>query len=709
MSHTTVADRINELRSLIRRYDYHYYVLDDPIVSDAEYDMLMAELRALEAAHPELITPDSPTQRVSGIPASQFAKVQHPQPMLSLGNAFTKADLLAWRDRVLRLLGPDAKVAYVVEPKIDGLAVALTYRDGRLVQGATRGDGEVGEDVTANLRTIGSIPLTLQPTGTPQDGDLPTTLPATIEVRGEVYMRTADFETLNDRLAAAGEKIFANPRNAAAGSLRQKDPTITAARPLRFFAYGVGVVEGISLSSQWQTLRYLRVLGFPVNQDARRFTDFAEVLAYCEAWMAKRDDLPYEADGVVIKIDDFAQQRELGVVGRDPRWAIAFKFPAREAITRLLDITVNVGRTGVVTPNAELEPVQIGGVTVRNASLHNADYIAQRDIRIGDYVIVKRAGDVIPYVVGPVIARRDGSERPWQFPTHCPACGSPLEREEGEAAWRCNNFSICPAQLVRRVEHFVSRSALDIVGMGERQAELFVQRGLIRDVADIFFLKADQLAELEGFGPKRIANLLAAIDAARQRPLDRLLVGLGIRYVGTVAAQTLVAALGSLDAIMAARQEELEQIPGIGPVVAASIVDFFSRPANRALIEKLRAAGVQMGGVSGPTRQSDTLAGKTFVLTGTLPSLSREQASALIVAHGGKVTDSVSKKTSYVVAGANAGSKLAKALQLGIPVIDEAGLLALIGTTAEPPPSPPPPPPETNTDGNQLLLPLDGE
>lgn len=709
MSHTTVADRINELRSLIRRYDYHYYVLDDPIVSDAEYDALMAELRALEAAHPELITPDSPTQRVSGTPASQFAKVQHPQPMLSLGNAFTKADLLAWRDRVLRLLGPDAMVAYVVEPKIDGLAVALTYRDGRLVQGATRGDGEIGEDVTANLRTIGSIPLTLQATGTPQDDDLPTTLPATIEVRGEVYMRTADFETLNDRLAAAREKIFANPRNAAAGSLRQKDPTITAARPLRFFAYGVGVVEGISLNSQWQTLRYLRALGFPVNQDVRRFTDFAEVLAYCEAWMAKRDDLPYEADGVVIKIDDFAQQRELGVVGRDPRWAIAFKFPAREAITRLLDITVNVGRTGVVTPNAELEPVQIGGVTVRNASLHNADYIAQRDIRIGDYVIVKRAGDVIPYVVGPVIARRDGSEQPWQFPTHCPACGSPLEREEGEAAWRCNNFSICPAQLVRRVEHFVSRSALDIVGMGERQAELFVQRGLIRDVADIFFLKADQLAELEGFGPKRIANLLAAIDAARHRPLDRLLVGLGIRYVGTVAAQTLVAALGSLDAIMVARQEELEQIPGIGPVVAASIVDFFSRPANRALIEKLRAAGVQMGGVSDPTRQSDTLAGKTFVLTGTLPSLSREQATALIVAHGGKVTDSVSKKTSYVVAGANAGSKLTKALQLGIPVIDEAGLRALIGTTAEPQPSPPSSPPATDADGDQLLLPLGGE
>lgn len=679
MSQPDVAQRINELRALIRRYDYHYYVLDDPIVSDAEYDALMNELRALEAAHPELMTPDSPTQRVSGTPASQFAKVQHPQPMLSLGNAFTTADLIAWRDRVLRLLGNDAPIAYVVEPKIDGLAIALTYRDGRFAQGATRGDGEIGEDVTANLRTIGSIPLTLHVLDGVCDPDLPHALPSLIEVRGEVYMRSADFEALNDRLAAAGEKIFANPRNAAAGSLRQKDPSITAARPLRFFAYGVGPVEGVTLTGQWQTLRYLRALGFPVNQDARRFTDFTEVLAYCEEWMARRDTLPYEADGMVIKIDDFAQQRELGVVGRDPRWAIAFKFPAREAITRLLDITVNVGRTGVVTPNAELEPVQIGGVTVRNASLHNADYIAQRDIRIGDYVIVKRAGDVIPYVVGPVVARRDGSERPWQFPTHCPACGSPLEREEGEAAWRCNNFSICPAQLVRRVEHFVSRGALDITGMGERQAELFVQLGLVRDVADLFYLKPEQLEGLEGFGPKRIANLLAAIDAARHRPLDRLLVGLGIRYVGTVAAQALVNALGSLDAIMNARQEELEQIPGIGPVVAASIVDFFARPENRALIEKLRAAGVQIEGETQRERQSDTLAGKTFVLTGTLSSLTREQASELIVAHGGKVTDSVSKKTSYVVAGANAGSKLAKAQQLGIPVLDEAGLLALIG------------------------------
>ncbi len=709
MSLTDVSQRITELRALIRRYDYHYYVLDDPLVSDAEYDALMAELRALEAAHPELITPDSPTQRVSGTPASQFAKVYHPQPMLSLGNAFTTADLQAWRERIMRLLGRDVPLAYVVEPKIDGLAIALTYRAGHFIQGATRGDGEVGEDVTANLRTIGSIPLVLHTPGPATESDIPAIIPDQIEVRGEVYMRTADFEALNDRLAAAGEKIFANPRNAAAGSLRQKDPAVTAARPLRFFAYGVGPVSGVSLTSQWQTLRYLRALGFPVNQDARRFTDFADVLAYCEEWMARRDELPYEADGMVIKIDDFALQQELGVVGRDPRWAIAFKFPAREAITRLLAITVNVGRTGVVTPNAELEPVQIGGVTVRNASLHNADYIAQRDIRIGDYVIVKRAGDVIPYVVGPVTARRDGSEQPWQFPTHCPACGSPLEREPGEAAWRCNNFSVCPAQLVRRVEHFVSRSALDITGIGERQAELFVQRGLVRDVADLFNLKPDDFEGLEGFGPKRIANVLAAIDAARHRPLDRLLVGLGIRFVGTVAAQALVNAFGSLDAIMQAGQAELEQVPGIGPVVAASIVDFFARPENRALIDKLRAAGVQLGGSTQRERRSDTLAGQTFVLTGTLPTLSREQASALIVAHGGKVTDSVSKKTSYVVVGANAGSKLAKAQQLGIPVLDEAGLLALIGEApAENESATTPAVTSAPGEEGQLSLPLDG-
>ena len=690
MAQNDPARRVAELRRAIDEANYRYHVLDDPTISDAEYDALMRELRALEEAHPELVTPDSPTQRVGGQPASQFAKVRHPQPMLSLGNAMSEEELREWHtNRVLKLLGANARIAYTVEPKIDGLAVALTYRDGRFVQGATRGDGMIGEDVTANLRTVGGIPLRLrepraqnsesQQAGAGSELALPSSLPSSIEVRGEVYMRIADFEALNERLAAAGEKVFANARNSAAGSLRQKDPALTAARPLRFFAYAVGPFEGVELHSQWQTLQYLRALGFPVNSDARRFEQFEEVLAYCREWMARRDSLPYEADGIVIKVDDFAQQRELGVVQRDPRWAIAFKFPAREAITRLTNIVVNVGRTGVLTPNAVLEPVVIGGVTVRNASLHNADYIAQRDIRIGDYVTIKRSGDVIPYVVGPVVARRTGEEQPWSFPATCPACGTPLERVEGEAAWRCPNFGICPAQLVRRVEHFVSRGAMDIVGIGERQAEQFVNAGWIKDVADIYSLTPEHFNGVEGYGPKRVANLMQAIEESKTRPLERLIVGLGIRFVGSVAAADLARHFGSLDAIMAATQEELVAVDGIGPVVAASVVQFFSREENRRVVEKLRAAGLQLSGGAQRQRAGDGLTGKTFVLTGTLPTLTREQASELIQAHGGKVSESVSKKTSYVVAGASAGSKLARAEQLGVPVLDEEGLLALIG------------------------------
>lgn len=529
MTQIDPARRVAELRAAIGEANHRYFVLDDPAISDAEYDALMRELRALEAEHPALLAPDSPTQRVGGTPVGQFAKVRHPQPMLSLGNAFDEAGLHEWRERVLRLLGADASLAYAVEPKIDGLAIALTYRDGRFVQGATRGDGTVGEDVTANLRTVGGIPLALRSPGDEADGSIPHTLPTSIEVRGEVYMRIADFEALNERLAAASEKVTANARNAAAGSLRQKDPTVSAGRPLRFFAYAVGPVEGVTLAGQWQTLQYLRALGFPVNQDARRFEEFDAVLAYCRDWMTRRAQLPYEADGIVIKVDDFAQQRELGVVARDPRWAIAFKFPARESTTRMLNIVVNIGRTGVATPNAELEPVNIGGVVVSKASLHNADYIAQRDIRIGDYVTVKRAGDVIPYVVGPLASRRTGAEQPWNFPSHCPACNTPLERVAGEAAWRCPNFGICPAQLVRRLEHFVGRGAMDIVSLGERQAELFVARGLVRDLADLYSLSAEQFAGLEGFGAKKIANLLKGIEDSKTRPLERLIIGLGIR------------------------------------------------------------------------------------------------------------------------------------------------------------------------------------
>jgi DNA ligase (NAD+) len=667
MTAQDAAQRVAGLRAELRDHNYRYYVLDEPSVSDAEYDALMRELRALEAEYPELLTADSPTQRVGAPVSSNFAKVRHPQPMLSLGNAFNEGDLYEWRERVLRLLGPDTPLAFTVEPKIDGLAIALTYEQGLLVRGATRGDGEIGEDVTPNLRTVGGIPLSIS-TSTRQEA-LP--IPASIEVRGEVYMRIADFERLNERLAAEGEKVFANARNSAAGSLRQKDPGLTASRPLRFFAYAVGPFSGIALTGQWQTLQALRSMGFPVNNDARRFDDFEQVIAYCREWMTRRDTLPYEADGIVVKIDDFAQQRELGVVGRDPRWAIAYKFPARETTTRLLRIVVNVGRTGVVTPNAELEPVVLGGVTVRNASLHNADYITQRDIRIGDYVTVKRAGDVIPYVVGPITSRRTDSEQPYTFPSHCPACNTPLERVEGEAAWRCPNFGVCPAQLVRRVEHFVSRGALDIVGIGEKQAELFVQREIIRDVADLYNLKAEDFAGMEGFGTKKIANLLGAIEASKACPLDRLIVGLGIRFVGSVAALALANQFGTLDALMNATQAEIEAIPGLGPAVAASVADFFRREPNRQLVAKLKAAGLDPQAAPAAERASNA--------TGTLPTMSREQAAALIQSHGGKISDSVSKKTSYVVAGASAGSKLAKAQSIGVPVLDEAGLLALVG------------------------------
>lgn len=675
------ARRVEQLREQLRYHNHRYYVLDDPAVSDAEYDVLLRELRALEEAHPELITPDSPTRRVGAAPGEQFAKVRHRVPMLSLANAFDEEGMRAWRDRALKLLGDGARLAFVDEPKIDGLAITLTYIDGALARGATRGDGETGEDVTANLRTIPSIPLRL---GAFAAADGSPAVPARIEVRGEVYMRIADFLRLNTQLAAAGEKVAANPRNAAAGSLRQKDPAVTARRPLRFFAYSIGDIDGVRPRTQWELLQYLRALGFPVNGDARHFSAFDDALAYCREWMARRDELDYEVDGMVVKIDDIAQQEELGAAGRDPRWAIAFKFPAREATSRLLDIVVNVGRTGVITPNAVIDAVNIGGVTVRNASLHNADYIAERDIRIGDYVTVKRAGDVIPYIVGPLTARRDGSERPWSMPELCPVCGTPLERAEGEVAYRCPNFGICPAQVTRRIEHFVSRGALDIAGVGEKQVQLFVERGWVQDVADLYLLNAAQFEGVEGYGAKRVGNLLAAIEESKNRPLHRLIVGLGIRFVGEVVAQILADRFGSLDKLAAASAEEIDDLDGIGPAIAASVAEYFARPEEQALIAKLKQVGVRTE-ASGPATavQGDALAGMTFVITGTLPSLSRDQAGALIVAHGGKVTGSVTKKTSYLLAGIDpGGTKFNKAQELGIPQLDEAGLLALIGPIA---------------------------
>ena len=716
MTSVDPAACVAALTAQIREHNYRYHVLDDPSVSDAEYDALMRELRALEAAYPELVSPDSPTQRVGGAASDKFAKVRHPVPMLSLGNAFDQAGLRAWHERVIKLLGDDQQIAFVCEPKIDGLAIALTYENGRLVRGATRGDGEVGEDVTANLRTIASVPLALGVRGqgsgaraasVPEAHGAANTMareaaeqkvdtaspnpepliPASIEVRGEVYMRSDDFERLNARFATAGERIAANPRNAAAGSLRQKDPKITASRPLRFFAYAVGPFAGVELHSQSELLHYLGTIGFAVNSDARRFAQFADALAYCGEWMSRRETLAYEVDGIVIKVDSFAQQRELGVVGRDPRWAIAFKFPARETTSTLVDIVVNVGRTGVVTPNAVIEPVTIGGVTVRNVSLHNADYIAERDIRIGDYVTVKRAGDVIPYIIGPVVVRRTGDEQPWHMPARCPACDTPLERVVGEVAYRCPNFGICPAQLVRRVEHFVSRGAMDIAGIGERQAQLFVESGLIKDIADLYTLTTESFAGMEGFGEKRIANLLRAIEGAKTRPLQRLIVGLGIRFVGEVAARTLVSRFRSLDALAAASEDEIVALEGIGPVVAASVRQFFSLPQNRDLIAKLERNGVETVSNEAPEpARGAALAGKTFVITGALSTFSREQAAALIDANGGKVTGSVTKKTDYLLVGSDAGgSKFNKAVELGIAQIDEAALLALVDERAAPP------------------------
>lgn len=665
-----VARRIEELREQVRYHSYRYYVLDDPVISDDAYDALYRELQELEAAHPELITPDSPTQRVGGGVREEFIAVTHPGPMLSLQNAFNPDELRAWRDRFLRLL-PEGypEPAYVVEPKIDGLTVVLHYTDGLFTLGATRGDGIRGEEITPNLRTIKALPLRV-----PVTRDRGLQAPARLVVRGEAYMPIDAFEAFNRQQEALGKKTYANPRNTAAGSLRVLDSSITASRPLSLFCYQVVEIEGgPTLRSQWEALDYLRQLGFPVSNLNRRFTDLEAGVDYVVAWEKVRHTLNFEADGLVIKIDDFATQERLGAVGNAPRWAIAYKYPAPEAVTRLKRIVVNVGRTGSLNPAAELEPVRIGGVTVSNATLHNADYVAERDIREGDMVIVKRAGEVIPQVLGPVLELRPSGTKPWRMPDRCPACGEPVEHPEGEVAFYCINAA-CPAQLVRSIEHFVSRGAMDIEGFGLRQAELFVELGLLHDVADIYYLKADQLLRLEGFAEKKVSNLLAAIEASKERPPARLLTALGIRGVGSAVAETLMDHFHSLDALAAASVEELRQIPGIGPKLAGGIADWFRREPNRRVLHKLKAAGVRTAAQKVETSGPRPLAGLTFVITGTLPTMSREQATAYIEAHGGKVTGAVSSKTDYLVAGEKAGSKLDKAHKLGIKIIDEAQL-----------------------------------
>ena len=679
--------RMRDLIEQVRYHNYRYHVLDDPVISDAEFDLLVRELQGIEAAHPDWISPDSPTQRIGGQVSAAFEKVRHPQPILSLANAYGPDQVRAWVERVAKLL-PDGKtiadLAFTVEPKFDGLTVVLRYEDGLLVQGATRGDGEVGEDITTNLRTIAAVPLRI-----PVAPGAPSAPPRLV-VRGEAYFALDQFERLNRKLQEAGEKPFANPRNAAAGSLRQLDPRVTAQRPLSVFCYAIVDAVGLTLRTQWDTLDYLRSMGFPVSPDAVLLASIEQVLGYWDEWMARRDRLNYEADGMVIKIDDLAISSALGVVGKDPRGALACKFPAREATTRLIDVTINVGRTGSLAPTAVLEPVEIGGITVQHATLHNFDDIARKDIRIGDMVRIKRAGDVIPYVIGPIIDLRVGSERPIQPPTACPSCREPLVRAGDEVAIYCDNPG-CPAQLVRRIEYWVSRSAMDIVGLGTRIVEQLVDADLVHDVADLYAVKVEDLLQLEGFADKKARNLVAAIQDSKTQPLHRVLTALGIRSVGATVTQALVgpSSVGcthprrfpSLEALAAASSEDVQAIPGIGPHTAWNIIRWFAAEPNRALIRKLEAAGIRVR--AEPARAAQpvgplSLAGKTFVITGTLPTLSREQARELIEKHGGKVSESVSSNTDYLLFGEKPGSKLARAQTLAIPVIDEAALRSMV-------------------------------
>jgi DNA ligase (NAD+) len=684
--------RYEELKQKIHFHNYRYHVLDAPVISDLEFDKLLNELKRIEADHPGWITPDSPTLRAGARPADRFVKVRHPAPILSLANAFGADDARGWFERVKRIDDRVEKAKFVVEPKIDGLSIVLHYRDGIFVQGATRGDGEIGEDITANLRTVRTIPLKIPvqtEDGRPKAESRSTVqrLPSYLVIRGEAYMPVEEFEKLNQRLEEAGQKTYLNPRNTAAGSLRQLDPALTASRPLTLLVYQIIHAEdGKVPTSQWEVLEWLKALGFPVTDIAKRFDDFEKAIAYTESWDKKRDQLPYEADGMVIKIDDLNLAADLGFVGKDPRGAIAFKFPAREVTTRLQEIRVSVGRTGVLIPNAVLDAVEIGGVVVERATLHNFDYIAEKDIRVGDRVLVKRSGEVIPYVIGPVVDVRTGKERKYKPPTTCPACGQPVERIEGEVAWYCVNAA-CPAQLVRNVEHFVSRGAMDMVGLGSKIVEKLFEAGKIKDVADIYRLtRADILEAVtkkerktEREPPGKIAdNLLASIEASKSRSLARLITALGIHGVGEVSAGDLARNFTDLDAIAKASAEDLQQIGGFGPSIAESIADWFSRPVNKNVVKKLKAAGVWPKGEETGKKKEGALSGLTFVVTGTLPTLSRDGIKEFIESNGGKVTDSVSKKTSYLVLGEAPGSKFEKAKSLGVKIIDEKGLRALL-------------------------------
>lgn len=660
--------RVGELRALIDYHTDRYFLDDAPEIADAEFDALVRELRELEAAHPELVTPDSPTQRPGGARSATFAAVRHATPMLSLDNAFSREELQAWHDRIVKLVTDP--VTFVGEPKLDGLAISLLYEGGRLIRAATRGDGVTGEDVTPNVGTIASIPKRLQGAD----------VPARVEVRGEVFMPLASFEELNRRQGEAGERLFANPRNAAAGSLRQKDARVTASRDLDFYGYQPGIQEGgPRLGSHHETLEWLAALGVPVNPHIERLADLDAVAGFCERMQDQRHALGYEIDGAVVKVDDLAQRAEMGSTSKAPRWAIAFKFPPEEKTTLLTGIFVSIGRTGRATPFAQLEPVFVGGSTVGLATLHNQDEVARKDVRVGDTVIVRKAGDVIPEVVGPVLAMRKRGARRWKFPTECPACGAALVRLEGEVDHHCVNVE-CPEQRVQRICYFAGRSAMDIEGLGEERVRQLVDAGLLRDAADIYSLTVDALVPLERMAQKSAENLVAGIERSKGQGLARVLVGLSIRHCGPTAAQAIARAMGSLDAIEAGDVATLTNIDTVGPTIAESVVRFFAIDRNRDVVEKLRRAGVDLTApmVAAVAEEDATLGAMTFVLTGGLERWTRDEAQAEIEARGGKVTSSVSKKTSFVVAGEAPGSKLTKAETLGVPILDEDGFAHLL-------------------------------
>ncbi len=682
------AARAEELRRQIERANYEYYTLDNPTLSDAEYDQLMIELRAVEEAHPELVTPESPTQRVGGPAAPELKKWRHPRPMLSLANARNEEELRAWEKRAHNIL-PNAVFKYVCEVKIDGLAMALTYERGALTIGATRGNGVEGEDVTANVRTIPDIPHHLK-------GDH---LPERVEVRGEIYMPISSFEQLNEEIAnqAAAKvgvdgqpvaaRLFANPRNSAAGSLRMNDPEITRSRDLHFFAYQIGYIEGgPEPQSQYEALEWLAEWGFIVNPNTRRSESLEDVVAYCEEWGQRRFELPYEIDGCVAKIDDKHQQDELGIVARDPRWAIAFKFPPIQATTVLREIGINIGRTGTLNPYAVLDPVKIGGVVVKQATLHNEDDIRRKDVRVGDTVLVQRAGDVIPQVVKPILEKRplDGEGNPitpaFKMPETCPECGAPVRKDPDEAMAFCTNpLEKCPGQLREWLKHFVSQGAMDIVGIGDKVVELLIAEGLIHDPADIYALTADDLAKLRGFKDKRINNILASIAASKERPLGRLIFALGIRHVGEVAALIVANHFGDMDHLLQASQEEIGALPGVGPVIGNSLHSWLADEHHRALIERLRAAGVRMtADGTGAEAPTGPLTGKSFLITGRLNDMTRSQAEEAIRSLGGTIASNVSKNLSFLIVGEDPGSKLAKAQKARVPTKDEQWLNYLL-------------------------------